>query len=148
MPWTMPRISTLLPGWQLYKNHPDARLRARYAREVAPLRSTYAGAVWAMKQYYRDSRPMFGRMKTLLGDIYREFGWKTRLSAPVIGLYAYLRLLQEERRLDKGWRYEPATFFDHNPAAAALRKHRKTSRVQGERHAAPPLAAPEPVLKQ
>ena len=48
-------IRTLLTGWQRYKNSPDDRLRKRYAREVQPLRSTYAGAVWAMKRYYRST---------------------------------------------------------------------------------------------
>lgn len=141
-------IRTLLAGWQRYKTHPDVRLQARYAREVAPLRSTYAGAVWAMKQYYRDSRPMFGRMKTLLADLYREFGWKTRLAAPVIGLIVYLRLLHEERRLAKGWHYEPATFYDHNPAAAALCKPTQASCVPGGFQTVPPLSAPQPALKQ
>ncbi len=138
-------IRTLLTGWQRYKTHPDARLRDRYAREAAPLRATYAGAVWAMKQYYRDSRPMFRRMQKLLADIYREFGWKTRLAAPVIGAYVYVRLLREERRLDRGWRYEPVTFYDKNPAALACAMPQKTFRPTGEPKVAPPLAVP--VLK-
>jgi hypothetical protein len=105
-------IRTLLTGWQRYKSNPDERLRKRYAWEVHPLRSTYAGAVWAMKRYYRKTPSMFGKMRRLLSDIYKEFGWKTRLVAPAIGLYAYLRLLYEERRLARGWCYEPATFYE------------------------------------
>ncbi len=141
-------IRTLLTGWQRYKNHPDARLRDRYAREVAPLRSGYAGAVWAMKQYYRDTPATFSRMQRLLADIYKEFGWKTRLAAPLIGLYVYLKMLQEERRLVRGWRYEPATFYEKNAAAQLLAS-------RGRLESAPPpcnpgalFTPPEPVLKQ
>jgi hypothetical protein len=141
-------IRTLLTGWQRYKTHPDARLRKRYAREVAPLRSSYAGAVWAMKQYYRDSPPMFGKMQQLLSDIDREFGWKTRLTGTVTGVFAYLRLLQEERRLAKGWRYEPATFYDPNPAALAIRERKKPLRSTVTPRVATPLAAPQAALKQ
>ena len=141
-------IRTLLTGWQRYKTHPDPRLRARYAWEVAPLRTTYAGAVWAMKQYYRDTPPMFRKMNRLLSDIYREFGWKTRLATPVIGLYAYLQLLREEQRLTKGWRYEPTTFYEKNPAALALHTQRKPFRLPLQSGAGAPLAAPEPALKQ
>jgi radical SAM superfamily enzyme YgiQ (UPF0313 family) len=141
-------IRTLLTGWQRYKTHPDPRLRVRYAREVAPLRSTYAGAVWAMKQYYRDTPLMFRKMNRLLSDIYREFGWKTRLVSPLVGLYAYLRLLKEEQRLTKGWRYEPATFYEKNPAAQALQNPRRAFRIPRPSSVGAPLATPEPVLKQ
>jgi hypothetical protein len=107
-------IRTLLTGWQRYQNNPDKRIRKRYNRKIHPLRSTYAGAVWAMKRYYRKTPSMVRKMKQLLSDIYREFGWKTRLVAPAIGLYAYLRLLKEERQLARGWRYEPSTFYEKN----------------------------------
>ena len=138
-------IRTMLTGWQRYKTHPDTRLRDRYAREVAPLRATYAGAVWAMKQYYRDSRPMFRRMQDLLSDIYREFGWQTRMAAPLIGAFIYVRLLREERRIDRGWHYEPTTFYDKNPAAMALDAAQKALRPNPKPGVVPPLAVP--VLK-
>ena len=101
-----------------------------------------------MKQYYRDTPPMFRKMNRLLSDIYREFGWKTRLATPVIGLYAYLQLLREEQRLTKGWRYEPTTFYEKNPAALALHTQRKPFRLPLQSGAGAPLAAPEPALKQ
>lgn len=41
----------LLNGWQMHKSHSPG-VRERLAREAAPLRSTYAGAVWAMKKYF------------------------------------------------------------------------------------------------
>ncbi len=128
-------IRTLLTGWQRYQNDPDQRLRRRYAREVHPLRSTYAGAVWAMKRYYRRTPAMFGKLKRLLADIYTEFGWKTRLAAPLIGLYAYVRLIKEEKRLAGGWRYEPTPFYEKNAWA---------EKAEG-RHAVKPYMPPEAV---
>lgn len=136
-----------MTGWQRYKIHPDPRLRARYAWEVAPLRTTYAGAVWAMKQYYRDTPPMFQKMQGLLSDIYREFGWKTRIVAPLIGLFAYLQLLKEEQRLTKGWHYEPTTFYEKNPAARAIQSQNKPFRHILPGGVATPLSQPEPALK-
>ncbi len=46
-------IRVLLNGWQMYKDHPG-RVRKRFAWEVFPLRSTYAGAVWAIRKWYRN----------------------------------------------------------------------------------------------
>ena len=141
-------IRTLLTGWQRYKNSPDQRVRERYDREVNPLRSTYAGAVWAMKRYYRKTPAMAEKMKRLLSDIYREFGWKTRLITPVIGLYAYLRLMKEEKRLACGWRYEPATFYDKN-AKAAMIETGATASGQREHNSFGEFMAPlKPVLKR
>lgn len=139
-------IRTLLEGWQRYKNHPDPRIRQRYAREVSPLRTTYAGAVWAMKQYYRKkNRRMFEMTDRLLQDIYGEFGWKTRMAAPVAGLYAYCCLTMEERRIAKGFSYEPDCFREENTAAQALKAEAKSvSRTKPE---SVPVQQPVPVMK-
>ncbi len=114
-------IRVLLNGWQTHKNH-SARVRARFAWEAAPLRSTYAGAVWAIRNYYRSNPRHRETADKLLGDIYAAFGWKTRLLAPLIGRYAYSRLKKEEQRLAAGFSYEPASFCDKNAAAQALEK--------------------------
>ncbi len=114
-------IHTLLKGWRRYKNHPDNRIYDRFEREVKPLRGTYAGAVWAMKRFYRKDRRVFPGLESLLEEICREFGWKTWLLARVTGIYAYLSLVLEQRRLSRGWRYEPSTFVQENAAAIALR---------------------------
>ena len=63
---------------------------------------------------------MFRKMDRLLKDIYREFGWKTRIAGLTVGIYAYCSLIKEERRLANGWRYEPACFYEKNAAAVAL----------------------------
>ncbi|WP_319525480.1 cobalamin-dependent protein [uncultured Desulfosarcina sp.] len=141
-------IRTLLTGWQRYKNSPDDRLRKRYAREVRPLRSTYAGAVWAMKRYYRNTPTLFRKMRRLLSDIYGEFGWKTRMAAPLIGLYACLRLFMEERRLARGWRYEPSPFYERNSKAEDASTRKDKNPQQRHRDIEAFMAPPQPALKR
>ncbi|MDO8724151.1 MAG: cobalamin-dependent protein [Syntrophales bacterium] len=113
-------IGVLLKGWQRYKNHPDKRIRNRFAREVFPLRSTYAGALWAMKKWYRNNERLAGEMAALLKDIYAAFGWITRIAAPLIGRFAYRSLQKEEARLAEGQTYEPVSIYEKNAAALAL----------------------------
>jgi radical SAM superfamily enzyme YgiQ (UPF0313 family) len=119
-------IRTLLTGWQVYKNHPDPCIRDRYAWEVDPLKTNYAAAVWAMAEWYRHDPVMSGKIRRLLKDIYKEFGWKTRLLAPVMGRYLLFTLGREDRRLAKGWTYEPASFYEKNQAALALEEKMKS----------------------
>ncbi|MFH1985395.1 MAG: cobalamin-dependent protein [Pseudomonadota bacterium] len=113
-------IRTMLTGWQHYKHHPDPRIRERYRWEAQPLRTTYAGAIWAMRRYYRHAPAMHEKMHRLLTDIIAEFGWRTRVAAVVTGIYAYAMLQREEKRLADGWSYEPAVSYEKNAAAKAL----------------------------
>jgi radical SAM superfamily enzyme YgiQ (UPF0313 family) len=112
-------ISTMLKGWQRYKDHPDPRIRDRFEREMSPLRTTYAGAVWAMRQWYRKDEQTRGKLTLLLEDIYKTFGKKTKVLAPLIGAYLYVKIRQEDRRLAQGWTYEPPCFYEKNVAAMA-----------------------------
>lgn len=118
-------IRTMLKGWQRYHDHPDKCIRDRYAWDTAPLRTAYAGAVWAMKKWYRKNDDMKQKIDELLKNLYRTYGWKTRLLSPVIGSYALACLIREERRLKKGWACEPLSFVNKNAAALALRKTRR-----------------------
>jgi hypothetical protein len=113
-------IAVTLKGWKRHKEHPDSCVREHFAREVAPLRTTYAGAVWAMRKWSRGNARLFGKMDRLLQEIYAEFGWKTRMVAPLIGRYAYGRLIDEEKSLARGWTYEPTCTYEKNAAALAL----------------------------
>ncbi len=113
-------ISTLLKGWQRYKDHPEKRIRDRFAWEVKPLRTTYAAAVWAIKIRYRANQRMAEKMNSLLHNIYNTFGWKTRIIAPLAGIYVYAALKKEEKRLAKGLTYEPDPIYEKNAAALAL----------------------------
>ena len=121
-------IRTTLNGWQKYKNHPDKRIRSRFALKAKTLRTTYAGAVWAMKKWSRGNEPVGAKMDMLLKRLYQEFGWKTRLFAPLAGSYLYHNLKKEEARLQNGWNYEPHAFYEKNAAALALEHRRKDER--------------------
>ena len=113
-------IRTMLKGWQRYRNHPDKRIRERYKLDTAPIQTIYAGAVWAMKKRFWKNKAMHKKLKMLLKDLYRAFGWKTRIIAPIAGIYCLAAIINEERRLKKGWTYEPKTFYEKNDAALAL----------------------------
>jgi hypothetical protein len=113
-------IRTTLNGWQRYKKHPDKRIRARFAQKATVLRTTYAGAMWAMHKWYQDNARIAGPMRALLARLYKEFGWTTRIIAGLTGRYLYWMMKKEERRLAQGWAYEPPSFYEHNRAAPAL----------------------------
>jgi hypothetical protein len=107
-------IRTVLMGWQRYKNHPDPRIRARFAHEAANLPVKYAGVLWAARRAYREDARLAARMTSMLADIHREFGWKSRLLTPLAGRHIYRLLRREQRRLQNGWTYEPPTYFETN----------------------------------
>ncbi len=79
-----------------------------------------AGAVWAMRKWYGRNHEMASRMDSLLTDLYSEFGWKSRIAAPLLGRYLYSSLEKEEKRLSAGRMYEPDTFYEKNAAAISL----------------------------
>lgn len=113
-------IRTTLRGWRRHKTNPDQRIRARFRSEALSLRTTYAGAVWAMRQWYRDNDHLYTKMDGLLGSLCAEFGWTTRIMAGVFGRFLHYRMKKEDRRLARGWSYEPATYYERNAAARAL----------------------------
>ncbi len=118
MGWYKQARTTLL-GWRRYKNHPDRRIRRRFAWEVKYLAVTYAGALWAARRWYRADAAQFEKISQVLNDLHREFGLKSRLAAPIIGRFLYSRIKREDRRLRSGWTYEPPTFRETNKIAAA-----------------------------
>jgi hypothetical protein len=70
-----------------------------------------------MKRYYRLNPQLRERAGRLLADMYAEFGWRTRLVAPLIGRHVYRHLMKEEERLAAGHTYEPQSFCEKNAAA-------------------------------
>jgi hypothetical protein len=55
---------------------------------------------------------MRAKITAILDDIYREFGLKSRLAAPVLGAILRFTLGREDRRLRRGWTYEPPTLCE------------------------------------
>ena len=115
-------IRVLLNGWKTYQKHPEKRIRDRVAWEVNPLRSDYAGAVWAMKKWCVGNEAKYQELDGLLRDLIKEFGFRTRVYASLSGRYIYRKLKAEEKRLSTGWSYEPETFYEENESATLLRK--------------------------
>ena len=116
-------IRTTFNGWQRYKKHPDKRIRARFAQKATVLRTTYAGALWAMHKWYQGNTRIADPLRSLLERLYKEFGWTTRIMAAITGRYLYRMMKREDRRLAQGWAYEPPSFYEHNSAAAPALEH-------------------------
>jgi hypothetical protein len=108
---------TMLAGWKRYKDHPDPRVRRRFAWEARDLSTVYSAVVAAARLYYRGNSPLRAKMGALLKDLHHEFGLKSRFYSAVGGRYVYWNLRREEKRLACGWTYEPPTFYERNAAA-------------------------------
>jgi hypothetical protein len=115
---------TTLAGFKRHKNHPDARIRRRFHLEARELATTFSALAGAAKRYYRDNPEMYAKVLALLADLNKEFGLKSRLASLFGRWYVLRKIRQEEKRLAKGWTYEPPTFYERNeycmdnPAAA------------------------------
>jgi hypothetical protein len=111
---------TLLRGWLALKHHPDPRVRERIAFETKGLATQYAAALWASERWFARTNPaLAARLRATRDGIEQEFGWKARVAARVAGPLVLASLALEERRLRRGRTYEPPTFYEANPAAAA-----------------------------
>jgi hypothetical protein len=111
-------VRTTLQGWQRYKNHPDRRIRERFAREASGLAVAHAGGLWAARRWFRRDPELSAKIARILKDAYREFGLKSRLAAPVVGRYLLHTMKREDRRLLRGWTYEPPTLCESSWMAA------------------------------
>jgi radical SAM superfamily enzyme YgiQ (UPF0313 family) len=133
-------IRTLLRGWKLHKNHPNLRIRERFAHQAANLPIKYAGALWAARRRYRDDPHRCQLISQVLAELHAEFGWKSRLAAPIFGRYFFRMLCREEHRLKDGWTYEPPTFYETNSTDGS----EAVTRIDGIAVASParPLSRP------
>ena len=111
-------VRTTLAGWQRYKNHPDLRVRRRYADEAREMAVTSSALMGAVKLYYRKLPAMRAKAAAVLRGLYAEFGLKSRLAAAVGGRYLLRKIRKEEQRLASGWTYEPPTFYEKNYGSA------------------------------
>ena len=104
---------TLLQGWKRHRNHPELRVRERYRREIRHFSLTFGGAVWAMEKYFRDrNRQLAQRIRAIREEIHDEFRLKARVLGGISGRFLRFRIWCEERRLRRGWTYEPPTFVE------------------------------------
>ena len=104
---------TTLEGWLRYKNDPDPRVRARFAREARSLRDGYAAALWAMeRQLNRTNAAVAEKVRALREDVGREFGFFSRALSRALGPVMLWTARREERRLAAGQTYEPKTIIE------------------------------------
>jgi hypothetical protein len=78
------------------------------------LATGYSAATAAAKLYHRDNPAIHAKLASLLSDLNREFGWKSRLMSLLGGRYVLRQIRREEKRLAAGWTYEPPTFYERN----------------------------------
>jgi hypothetical protein len=76
---------TMLQGRQSYKDLPTGAIRNRFAWYGRELGATYAAALWAARNWFRGEPALVGKISRILKDIYRAFGLRSRLAAPLVG---------------------------------------------------------------
>lgn len=119
-------VRAVLHAWKKYRDHPNARIRARFAHEASNLPVRYAGVLWAARRRYKHDPRCVAQLNSLLDELHGLCGWRSRLAAPIAGRYLYNLLRRQEKMLQNGWTYEPPTFYESNrvdgPANATLAK--------------------------
>ena len=111
---------TTLRGWQRYKDYPDLRVRERFAREAAKLRTAYNAALWAMEKHFRGvNRSVSEEIRGLRKEVEREFGTASRVASRLGGPILLWTSRREERRVAAGCTYEPPTFLERRRWAEA-----------------------------
>ncbi|MGA7299501.1 MAG: cobalamin-dependent protein [Candidatus Sulfotelmatobacter sp.] len=104
---------TMLQGWQRYKNHPDARVRERFTREVKKLSSAYNAALWVMEREFKKvNRDVSEKIRSLRREVEKEFPVMARLTAASLGPILLWSTRREQKRLLAGCTYEPPTFLE------------------------------------
>jgi radical SAM superfamily enzyme YgiQ (UPF0313 family) len=104
---------TMLQGWRRYKDYPDLRVRERFARESAKLRTAYNAALWVMEKQFREvNGSVSEEIRALRHEVEKEFGFIARVAAHAGGPVLLWTSRREERRLAAGHTYEPPTFFE------------------------------------
>ncbi|MGB7601094.1 MAG: cobalamin-dependent protein [Candidatus Sulfotelmatobacter sp.] len=105
---------TMLQGWQRYKNHPDARVRERFTREVKKRSSAYNAALWVMERESKKvNQDVSDKIHDLRRQVEKEFPVVARLTAASLGPILLWSTRREQKRLLAGCTYEPPTFLDH-----------------------------------
>ena len=103
---------TMLRGWKRYKHHSDMRIRRRVRWESRDLPVSMAALLWAAKRWFGTDPMLKRNIGSVLKELYREFGLKARLAGPIGGRYVRFMMRREDRRLRRGWTYEPTTFCE------------------------------------
>jgi len=112
---------TMLQGWRRYRDYPDARVRERFTRESAKLRTAYNAALWAMEKHLRKAnRNVSEEIAALRREVEKEFGNVARVASRAGGPVLLWTSRREERRLAAGRTYEPPTFLERSNWGGAV----------------------------
>jgi radical SAM superfamily enzyme YgiQ (UPF0313 family) len=112
---------TMLQGWRRYRDYPDARVRERFTRESAKLRTAYNAALWAMEKHLRKvNRNVSEEIAALRREVEKEFGNVARVASRAGGPVLLWTVRREERRLAAGRTYEPPTFLERSNWGGAV----------------------------
>jgi hypothetical protein len=112
---------TMLQGWRRYRDYPDARVRERFTRESAKLRTAYSAALWAMeKQFRKVNQSVSEDIAALRREVEKEFGNVARIASRAGGPVLLWTSRREERRLAAGHTYEPPTFLERSNWVGAV----------------------------
>ena len=96
-----------------YRNHADARIRARFEREARVMKTLYSSALWAMERHLRRTNAAVSeRIHMLRRDFYRALGPWSAISSRLLGPALLWTTRREEKRLARGQTYEPPTFIE------------------------------------
>ena len=131
---------TTFQGWKRYHNHPDLRVRRRFAQEARKLRTTYNAALWAMEKRLRTTNPPISkRIRELRREIEGAFGTLTRVVRCVVGPILLWTSKREDKRLANGVTYEPQTFVERRNWIADKLRHTADVITMHPRHSEQPL---------
>jgi radical SAM superfamily enzyme YgiQ (UPF0313 family) len=112
---------TMLQGWRRYRDYPDVRVRERFTRESAKLRTAYNAALWAMEKHLRKvNRKVSEEIAALRREVEKEFGNVARVASRAGGPVLLWTVRREERRLAAGRTYEPPKFLERSNWGGAV----------------------------
>ncbi len=104
---------TTFQGWQRYREHADARIRARFEKDAKMLKLIHSSGLWAMeRQLARTNQAVSKHIGTFRHELERALGPLASLSAGLLGPVLLWTSAREERRLASGVTYEPSTFVE------------------------------------
>ena len=107
-------VRTTLKGWRRYRNHPERGSASGSPGRSGACRSPSPERSGRPSDGSARTTPLVKKLDGLLRELYREFGLKSRLAAPIVGRILTGKLRREARRLESGWTYEPPTFYERN----------------------------------
>jgi radical SAM superfamily enzyme YgiQ (UPF0313 family) len=111
---------TMLEGWKRHRSHPDQRVRKRFEREAAALRTGYSALLWAMEKRLKHTNESVSRqIAALRAEVTRECGSMSAVVSALAGPLLLWTTRREEKRLAAGITYEPPTLIERRNWAEA-----------------------------